>query len=101
MYGPRLVTREEIIALAAEFDPLLMHLDEIAVGATMLGGLGAPGWHAAVVWMRLIVDFRRGLTETAQARGEPVAGIGPALGFPSSVGRGRSLSATASTLRAR
>jgi len=32
--------------------------------------------------MRLIVDFRRGLTESAQARGaSQLAGIGPALGF--------------------
>jgi acyl dehydratase len=26
-YGPRLLTREEIIAFAAEFDPKPMHLD--------------------------------------------------------------------------
>ena len=38
-YGPRLVTREEIIAFAAEFDPQPMHLDEAAGRATMLGGL--------------------------------------------------------------
>ena len=82
MYGPQLVTREEIIAFAAKIDPLPMQLDEFAVGATMLGGLGASGWYAAVVWMRLIVDFHRGLTESAQARGaSQLAGIGPALGF--------------------
>jgi len=34
MYGPRLVTREEIIAFAAKIDRLPMHLDEFAVGAT-------------------------------------------------------------------
>ena len=38
-YGPRLVTREEIVAFAAEFDPQPMHLDEAAARATMLGGL--------------------------------------------------------------
>src|SRR5450759_4379510 len=41
VYGPRLVTREEIVAFAAEFDPQPMHLDEAAASATMLGGLGA------------------------------------------------------------
>ena len=44
-YGPRLVTREEIIAFAAEFDPQPMHLDEEAGGHRMLGGLAASGWH--------------------------------------------------------
>src|SRR5687767_14724436 len=36
-YGSRLLTREEIIAFAAEFDPQPMHLDEEAASATMLG----------------------------------------------------------------
>jgi acyl dehydratase len=31
--------------------------------------------------MRLMVDYRRGMIEAARARGEPVAGSGPALGF--------------------
>ena len=41
----------------------------------------ASGWHTAVVWMRLMVDHRRALGEAMRARGEPVAAIGPALGF--------------------
>ena len=45
VYGPRLVTREEIVAFAAEFDPQPMHLDEAAASATLLGGLAASGWH--------------------------------------------------------
>ena len=56
VYGPRLVTREEIIAFAAEFDPQPMHLDEAAAGATMLGGLGASGWHSCCLLMRVIAD---------------------------------------------
>ncbi len=43
VYGPRLVTREEIVAFAAEFDPQPMHLDEAAASATLLGGLGRLG----------------------------------------------------------
>jgi acyl dehydratase len=54
--GPRLVTREEMIAFAAEFDPQPMHLDEAAGSATMLGGLAASGWHTCCLMMRLIVD---------------------------------------------
>lgn len=56
IYGPRLVTREEIVAFAAEFDPQPMHLDEAAVSVTLLGGLTASGWHICCLLMRLIAD---------------------------------------------
>jgi acyl dehydratase len=56
VYGPRLVTREEIVAFAAEFDPQPMHLDEMAASATLLGGLGASGWHTCCLMMRMIAD---------------------------------------------
>jgi acyl dehydratase len=56
VYGPRLVTREEIVAFAAEFDPQPMHLDEAAASATLLGGLGASGWHVCSLVMRTIAD---------------------------------------------
>jgi acyl dehydratase len=56
IYGPRLVTREEIVSFAAEFDPQPMHLDEAAASATMLGGLGASGWHTCCLLMRIIAD---------------------------------------------
>jgi len=56
VYGPRLVTREEIVAFASEFDPQPMHLDEMAARDTMLGGLGASGWHMCCLFMRIIAD---------------------------------------------
>ncbi len=56
VYGPRLVTREEIVAFAAEFDPQPMHLDEAAGAATLLGGLAASGWHSCCILMRMIAD---------------------------------------------
>jgi acyl dehydratase len=56
VYGPRLVTREEIVAFAAEFDPQPMHLDETAARETLLGGLGASGWHTCCLLMRIIAD---------------------------------------------
>ena len=55
-YGPRLVTREEIVAFAAEFDPQPMHLDEAAGKAGILGGLSASGWHTCSIYMRMICD---------------------------------------------
>jgi acyl dehydratase len=56
VYGPRLVTRGEIVAFAAEFDPQPMHLDEAAGSATSLGGLAASGWHSCCLLMRIITD---------------------------------------------
>jgi len=56
VYGPRLVTREEIVAFAAEFDPQPMHLDEAAASATLLGGLAASGWHSCALMMRMMAD---------------------------------------------
>lgn len=55
-FGPRLITREEIVGFAAEFDPQPMHLDEDAARDTMLGGLGASGWHTCSVMMRMLCD---------------------------------------------
>src|SRR5829696_8294868 len=56
-FGPRTVTREEIIAFASEFDPQPMHLDEEAARGTMLGGLAASGWHTCAIFMRMISDW--------------------------------------------
>lgn len=55
-YGPRTITREEILSFAAEFDPQPMHVDEEAARATMLGGLVASGWHTCALLMRMIAD---------------------------------------------
>jgi acyl dehydratase len=55
-YGPRRVTREEITAFAAQFDPQPMHLDEEAARHTMLGGLAASGWHTCCIMMRMVAD---------------------------------------------
>ena len=55
-YGPRRVTREEMIGFAAQFDPQPMHRDEEAARGTMLGGLGASGWHTCCVMMKMVAD---------------------------------------------
>jgi acyl dehydratase len=54
--GSRLITREEIIAFAAEYDPQPMHLDEQAGRETLLGGLVASGWHSCCILMRMLTD---------------------------------------------
>lgn len=54
--GPRLVTAEEIIDFAREFDPQPMHLSEEAGKASILGGLSASGWHTSSLFMRMMID---------------------------------------------
>lgn len=54
--GEKHVSREEIIAFAAEFDPQPFHLDEMAGKDSMLGGLAASGWHTCAILMRMICD---------------------------------------------
>jgi acyl dehydratase len=55
-YGPRHVTRAEILAFAAEFDPQPMHLDEEAAKRSMLKGLSGSGWHLCSITMRMMFD---------------------------------------------
>jgi acyl dehydratase len=55
-YGPRHVSREEMVAFAAEFDPQPFHLDEEAGRASLLGGLSASGWHSCCLMMRMLTD---------------------------------------------
>jgi acyl dehydratase len=67
-YGPRLVTRDEIVAFAAEFDPQPFHLDEDAARASMFGGLVASGWHSCSLLMRIIAD---GFVVNSSSMGSP------------------------------
>jgi acyl dehydratase len=62
--GPRHVTREQIIAFAAEFDPQPMHLDEEAAKQSMAGGLSGSGWHMCALAMRMQVDGIIGRTDS-------------------------------------
>src|SRR5712675_3121366 len=68
-FGPRRVTREEILAFAAEFDPQPMHLDEEAASRSMLKGLSASGWHLCSLMMRMICDGYIGRTASLGSPG--------------------------------
>ena len=67
-YGPRRVTREEIIGFAAQFDPQPMHLDEEAAANSMLRGLSGSGWHLCSLMMRMMAD---GFITRAASLGSP------------------------------
>jgi acyl dehydratase len=67
-FGPRHVTRDEILAFAAEFDPQPMHLDEEAASKSMLRGLSGSGWHLCSLMMRMMAD---GFITRAASLGSP------------------------------
>jgi acyl dehydratase len=68
-FGPRHVTREEILAFAAEFDPQPMHLDEEAASRSMLKGLSGSGWHLCSIMMRMMFDAYIGRTASLGSPG--------------------------------
>ena len=68
-FGPRRVTREEVLAFAAEYDPQPMHLDEEAASRSMLKGLSASGWHLCSIMMRMMFDGFIGRTESLGSPG--------------------------------
>lgn len=79
--GRHAFSADEIKGFARRFDPQYFHVDEEAARSSHFGALCASGWHTALAWMRLMVAYRRREAEAARASGQPVAGIGPALGF--------------------
>jgi len=68
-YGPRQVSREEIIAFASQFDPQPMHLDEEAASRSMLNGLSGSGWHLCSIVMRMMFDGYIGNTASLGSPG--------------------------------
>jgi len=54
--APHTITRDELIAFAAEYDPQPIHLDEAAGSQSLLGGLSASGWHTCAIFMRMMCE---------------------------------------------
>ena len=54
--GQYIVTEEEIINFAREFDPQSFHLDPAKAEQSIFKGLIASGWHTAAITMRLFVQ---------------------------------------------
>ena len=54
--GNHRLDKEQIVAIAKQFDPQYYHLDEEAAKNSPFKGLAASGWHTAAITMRLLVD---------------------------------------------
>jgi len=55
-FGEVLVTAEEIVEFARQYDPQTMHVDAVVAGSGRFGGLIASGWHTGSLAMRLFVE---------------------------------------------
>jgi acyl dehydratase len=66
--GPYLVTKDEIIHFATQYDPVPRHIDEDAAARSIFGGLTASGAHTFAM---LIL-----LTGRLQPRNQTLAGLG-------------------------
>jgi len=55
-FGGYEVTREEVTAFAAKYDPQPFHLDDDAAAATHFGRLSASGWHTCAMTMAMMVE---------------------------------------------
>lgn len=55
-FGAMPVTREAVLAFAAQFDPQPFHLDDAAAQASLFGKLTASGWHTCAMAMRMMCD---------------------------------------------
>jgi acyl dehydratase len=55
-YGHRIVTADQIVDFARQFDPQPIHIDAAYAAGGPFGGLIASGWHIASVFTRMFVD---------------------------------------------
>jgi acyl dehydratase len=54
--GEVIVTAEEIVRFARDYDPQYFHLDAEAAKSSMFGGLVASGWLTAALTMRMLIE---------------------------------------------
>jgi acyl dehydratase len=66
--GSVLVSEQEILAFARQFDPQPFHIDTDAAKQSIFGGIIASGWHTCSMMMRLVVD---GLLINSSSMGSP------------------------------
>lgn len=54
--GPYLLSEEELVRFAKDYDPQWFHTDPEAAAGSAFGGLIASGWHTCAIAMRLVVE---------------------------------------------
>lgn len=54
--GPHMVTEDELVGFARQWDAQWFHTDAQAAAEGVFGGLIASGWHTCSIAMRLVVE---------------------------------------------
>jgi len=54
--GPLMLSEDEIVAFARDFDPQPFHLDDAAAAQSLFGRLAVSGWHTCAMAMRIMCD---------------------------------------------
>jgi acyl dehydratase len=67
--GSKLVSEEEIIDFATQFDPQPFHIDREAAQGSIFGGVVASGWHTCSMMMRIVVDSLLGASSSLGSPG--------------------------------
>ena len=92
--GPRLVTKDEIIHFAMQYDPVPRHIDEEAAARSIFGGLTASSAHTFAMFISL--------TPRLQPRLRVLAGLGwDELRLPNAVRPGDELDLETTVLEKR
>ena len=92
--GPRLVTKDEIIHFAKQYDPVPRHIDEEAAARSIFGGLTASSAHTFAMFISL--------TPRLQPRLRVLAGMGwDELRLPNAVRPGDELDLETTVLEKR
>ena len=68
-FGRYAVTRDEVMAFAAKYDPQPFHLSDDAAAATHFGRLSASGWHTCAMTMSMMVEHMK--TDRQAGLGSP------------------------------
>lgn len=68
-FGRTEVSRDEVIAFAARYDPQPFHLSDEAAAETFFGRLSASGWHTAAMTMAMMVAHQQ--AQGHQGSGSP------------------------------
>ena len=79
--GSHTFTKAEIVDFATKFDPQRFHMSEDGGRDSLFGALCASGWHTSAIWLRLVVDYRKRVSDQMVYRGERPAKWGPSPGF--------------------
>lgn len=66
--GSRLITEDEIVSFATQYDPQPFHVDKEAAKKSIYGGLISSGWMTCAVMMRMLVD---NMTSKSASMGSP------------------------------